>query len=410
MIPIKKGISTLRDEGPNQLLGDVAGWTRNKAELAMMDDTVSRAELRQSADYVYDFSEEEQVTITPWNDVFQPSNYDAIRVPDERYEFERPFVAEIYDGRILRDNGYCATEDYSIILDSGKSTGQIHSEISTVELLKNEMKSSLNISTQYDLDTAVALTSIVRPSSSSNFTNYYVWVHTYLTKLEGIKKYTDNTGTDLDILIPANSPSWVLQSLNFFGFSDNVVFWNPNEELSVRKLIIPSNRRIEKSPDSAHSKFLSPIACKWLREEAKSCIDKSNTEFSDKVFISRNDAGRRELRNKTDVFDLLKDRGFISYNLSELSFKQQVELFSQANQVVGVHGAGLVNLLFSSDCNVVEIFGDSLAPTYFLLAESCGLGYQAISGQSIDDATVPLHHQDIRIDPSKVNNCLDKIS
>lgn len=410
MIPVKKGLSLLRDEGPTQFLQAVTKWSKNKVDAVIVDylsSTLYREELRQSADYITEFSKEEQITITPWSNVFLPSDYYTKRIPNERYKFERPFIAEIYDGRILQHNGYCTTEDYDIILDSGKSTGIILSTLSTVDVLKYNIKSNLHNDTQYDFDIVVALTSAIRPSNNSNFINYYTWVHTYLTKLEGINKYIEYTGNEIDILVPANPPSWVLESLDFFGLSDNIVFWDPKDELFVRKLIIPSNRRVEKLPGSTDSKFLSPMACKWLRNEARSRIDLSNTEFSDKIFISRSDAGRRELKNREEILDLLENRGFVSYELTELSFRQQVELFSQANQVIGVHGAGLVNVLFSSECRVIEILGDVLIPTYFSLAQSCELEYQAISGQTIDDPNVSLLHRDIRIDPQKVINCIE---
>lgn len=414
MTRIKKSLVILRDEGLISFLQRATRWAKYKTESAVVnsvDPTLNRKELRQSADNIYQFSEEEQISITPWHDVFRVSDFNDIsNIPNIKYGFERPFVAEIHDGRILQHNGYCATNNYNIIIDSGKSMNPLGSNVSMDKILEHKLEYIFKNDMRHDIEIAVAFTSAIRPNEPSNFTNYYVWVHNYLTKLEGVNEYVNNTGNNLNILVPADPPSWVLESLGFFGYSDNIVFWDPEEELLAQKLIIPSNRRIERSPDSPHYKFLSPRACKWLREEAISRIDLSNTEFSDKVFISRNDAGRRELRNRTEILDLLRNRGFVSYELSRLAFRQQVELFSQANQIIGVHGAGLVNMLFSTDCDIIELFGDKLIPTYFLLAESCELEYQAISGQSIEDPTLSLHHQDIRVEPDEIADCLDRLN
>lgn len=122
-----------------------------------------------------------------------------------------------------------------------------------------------------------------------------------------------------------------------------------------------------------------------------------NLTYSSKVFISRSDASRRRLQNRTEIMNHLQKYGFESYELSKMSFLQQVKLFSQAEEVIGIHGAGFANLIFSSNCTVTEIFGDCAKPTYYLLSEALNLNYQAISGSSIGNSNASIFHRDIRI-------------
>jgi capsular polysaccharide biosynthesis protein len=49
------------------------------------------------------------------------------------------------------------------------------------------------------------------------------------------------------------------------------------------------------------------------------------------------------------------DFGMTSLKLESLSFLEQICLFAKADLIVAEHGAGLTNLLFSSDCRVVEL-------------------------------------------------------
>ena len=54
-----------------------------------------------------------------------------------------------------------------------------------------------------------------------------------------------------------------------------------------------------------------------------------------------------------------------------MSIAEQIELFYDADYVIGVHGAGLVNIIFSSQINVLEIFPTSyVIPHYFYLSKS----------------------------------------
>jgi hypothetical protein len=53
----------------------------------------------------------------------------------------------------------------------------------------------------------------------------------------------------------------------------------------------------------------------------------------------------------------LESYGFDSYVLEDLSFYEQVDLFSSAEIVVGPHGAGFTNTIFADDLTLLELFG-----------------------------------------------------
>ena len=76
----------------------------------------------------------------------------------------------------------------------------------------------------------------------------------------------------------------------------------------------------------------------------------------------------------------------------DLTIERQIELFFNAECVVGAHGAGMTNILFGRDLKVVEIFPCSFrVPHYHFLAGSIGHTYRWIPGESDeyrDDITV----------------------
>jgi capsular polysaccharide biosynthesis protein len=65
-----------------------------------------------------------------------------------------------------------------------------------------------------------------------------------------------------------------------------------------------------------------------------------------RIFIKR---GRniRGLKNEDKIIDVLRQIGFEIIEPEKLSFQGQIEIFSNANVIVGASGAALANLIFS---------------------------------------------------------------
>ncbi|WP_296708432.1 glycosyltransferase family 61 protein [Rhodoblastus sp.] len=108
-----------------------------------------------------------------------------------------------------------------------------------------------------------------------------------------------------------------------------------------------------------------------------------------KLYISRADArGRRAIINEAELTERLVKLGFEIVTLSELDFKSQVLMFESASIVIGVHGAGLTNMIFMNErSNILEIFYKSYGtPAYIRIAQSLGLNYAYYScGSSAED-------------------------
>ena len=80
-----------------------------------------------------------------------------------------------------------------------------------------------------------------------------------------------------------------------------------------------------------------------------------------KFYIDRSDSKSnhshlRKIINEKEVKQLLINKGFSVITLSDLSFKDQINLFYNAKQIVGAHGAAFANLVFcKKDTKIVEI-------------------------------------------------------
>jgi len=94
-----------------------------------------------------------------------------------------------------------------------------------------------------------------------------------------------------------------------------------------------------------------------LREEILKRILKNEQNIRhEKIYISRQKAKRRKIINEEDVIAVLKKHNYKVIIAEELSFTEQVVLFSNAKAMIGLHGAGLTNIMFMPfDSKVMEI-------------------------------------------------------
>jgi len=107
-----------------------------------------------------------------------------------------------------------------------------------------------------------------------------------------------------------------------------------------------------------------------------------------RLYISRRQAADRRLKNDDALMRQLRPLGFRRVVVEELSPADQIQLFQETELVVAPHGAGLANLLFSTDARVLELQpSQNVAPHYYLLCKRMGHDYQYLThdAPSVDD-------------------------
>jgi len=179
------------------------------------------------------------------------------------------------------------------------------------------------------------------------------------------------------------------------------------EQYFLSRLCPPNVQLVPVSKDRVYqpeiylfNSFVTKRASGFVGEPFLSRVQRSivgqNQERSKRILISRAGCSSRRIRNEVPLAKALGSLGFETYTLEEMSPHDQVDLFSRAEFVVAPHGAGLANLLFSSQTAVIELFGSSfVVPHYYLLCKAMGHTYQYICGHSTDrnaDMRVEVDH------------------
>jgi capsular polysaccharide biosynthesis protein len=110
---------------------------------------------------------------------------------------------------------------------------------------------------------------------------------------------------------------------------------------------------IQTSPRLAN---VNPMLQRNLKTDLFKSLRVSINSFSSrKVYISRSKASARSIENEAEIIPLLLQKGYEIVHCETLSFEQQLTLFSQAKAVIGLHGAGLTNIMFMTGGKLLEI-------------------------------------------------------
>jgi hypothetical protein len=108
-------------------------------------------------------------------------------------------------------------------------------------------------------------------------------------------------------------------------------------------------------------------------------VGSNKLSFSSRVYISRPKTAGRCVINEDEVLAALKPFGFVAYTPENMSFVDEVRLFSQAEIVVAAHGSGLANIIFAQNLIVIELFGSTGVPCFLTLAKALGFHYGCLT-------------------------------
>lgn len=218
--------------------------------------------------------------------------------------------------------------------------------------------------------------------------NYTHWFQDYLGRLEGLEHLTAELDREPRILIPRTASPWMRDSLRAMGYPpDRWMEWNGGR-LHVDRFVVSSVRREARERARGRRLLYSPTEFEWLRSRIVENIEPERTiPHSSRIFISRANATVRRITNEAETMELLGQWGFERYLPEELSFAEQVTLFSDAEAIVSSHGSGLMNQIFADDATVIEIFGPKHGITdpaiEYYLADLLGHDYGCLQGETV---------------------------
>lgn len=157
---------------------------------------------------------------------------------------------------------------------------------------------------------------------------------------------------------------------------------------------------------NGHPEFL-----KFHKKILNFCTNVRNKKYR-KIFIDR-PSGRRGIANKDELLSLLREYNIKPIKLENFSFLEQVEIFNSAKLIVGIHGAGLSNLVYSQKgTKVVELFQHDFGlPSFWYLANLMALDYYCVGEKNpFEDEIIRKNKfNDLIVNLSDLKVCLNSI-
>ncbi|GAA0511134.1 hypothetical protein GCM10008992_08230 [Halorubrum aquaticum] len=304
----------------------------------------------------------------------------------ERYDPGDRFVCEIPNATLLGPAGPGVTANGTVVADT-VATPPLETRRTGVTIAQSMRTNGIRqtigtLSGGVNSGQRFELATLAIPP----WTNYYHWTMECLVRVRLLESYADATGEYPTLLIPADPPGWVEESLSIVGYDGDIRRWDGGIA-AVETLVVPT------FPDP------TPTECAWLRDRMRRSM--STDTGPERIYVGRGDATVRRVANRDELQRVL-DRYDIDTCLpSHLSVREQVDLFSRAELVVGPHGAGLTNVVFGDDLTLVELFGDKRMATFDRLAAALDHEYVPIDGKQIG--------VDVRIDTDELDRTIAEI-
>lgn len=233
--------------------------------------------------------------------------------------------------------------------------------------------------------------------------NYYHWLFDHLPRLRLLAGRPDLDG--LPLLVNAVPTVFQRDSLAACGIAPTRLRPYPDAAIiACRTLWLPHvpgrTFRANGSPDW-WAPTLTPDVVRWVRGAlAPAAVPRP----SRRLFLSRRDAATRRCLNEDEIQEIARRHGYEVVEPGTLSLAGQIALFTEAERVAGIHGAGFANIVFAPPgCRVLEFVGAVKPPAFYeTLSALCGHSYRRVTVPSavrVQEANEPRFHH-LHIDPA----------
>ena len=201
------------------------------------------------------------------------------------------------------------------------------------------------------------------------------------------------------VLYPLFGKSFEKELLELAGLNENQV-------LDVRSNIVEAENYYFANNEKWFFPNIGDI--KNLSKLPLSLSIKKFSEYN-RIYISRKI--RRKLNNEEEIIQVLEEFGFKIIEDKTRTLKEQMEIYSSADIILGPHGASFSNILWCRPNTVlIELFSNQYYPPYFkYLANVLGLKYYAIIENNVGVSDDAYSFKNIFISPEVIRSSLSKI-
>ena len=244
--------------------------------------------------------------------------------------------------------------------------------------------------------------------------NYFHWLFDVLPRLEILKNKIDLNSVDY-FLFPNTDLAFQKESLDFFDIPDSKRLSSKHyRHISADEIIAVDHPCVILNDPNKDNDNLPEWIISFYRDKFKTYIN--NKKKTKRFFIDRDDSKSnikhlRNIVNEKEVKQFFISKGFQILKLSTLSFLEQINLFSEAEIVVGLHGAGFSNILFcQNNTKIVEIKSPHIGNMYKNLGKKLNLDYFIFHGKEQGvKYKFPNQLGNVFVDLNELEKCINSV-
>ncbi len=238
--------------------------------------------------------------------------------------------------------------------------------------------------------------------------NYSHWLFDVIPRLALSDELIKNDKIDF-FLLPSNMAKFQKETLSLLGIKEEKQLPSEKFRHLICDNLFVTSHPVLRSADATESIENIP---KWISNWLKQTfVFKNDKKFFKKIYIDRSDSTSnvkhlRSIINEEEVKNYLLSVGFKIVRLSEYSFKDQVLMFNAAETIIGLHGAGFANMVFSKpNTKIIELKQKyHLGKQFENLAKSNNLAFKALKFDLVGEETATqFGHINVSINELKKN-------
>lgn len=214
--------------------------------------------------------------------------------------------------------------------------------------------------------------------------NYFHWMLESVGRLMLVREQLSDP--TLHLLIDSDAPRFVRESIGFlFEVPQERIINDGSRRRHVEHLLLPSYPHT-RNERTGWANIYPPEVIRWINRTALDRIGPAGPKRN--FIITRRHADQRRMLNAEAIIDRFPEKRFTIIEPEEFSFREQVELFANAGMIIAMHGAGLTNLLFARDAQVIEFYPhvreEKDSSYFFQITSALGIRHQLITYEPSD--------------------------
>jgi len=215
--------------------------------------------------------------------------------------------------------------------------------------------------------------------------NYWHWLFDVLPRLGLCDKNVNLSEIDY-FLLPDHIKNFQIETLDCLNIPiEKRLSSEKFRHVKAKKLIVTDHPIVVSGDATKDIMNIPKWVLHWLRDnflKQNKNIEKKNIKkfYIDRTDNTSNRLPQRLIANEDEVKNYLIKNNFVSVKLHDIKFTEQVELFNNAECIVGLHGGGFANLVFCKpETKIIELRSTHAGKPIENLAKKNGLNYNSIS-------------------------------